>query len=408
MFDYYIKDPIYNEINFKENFWALELLRTKELKRLQNINQLGISNKIFPSATNSRFSHSIGTFEIANRFAKHFVDKFSITEYERKLFLATALLHDIGHGPFSHIFEIVTKIKHEEITKRIILDEKLEINRILIKSGINPLDVVSVLSGTYKTQWINKLISSNIDVDRIDYMLRDAYFLGTHYSTIDVNFLVERSYIINDNIFFLKDARNMIESFLLGRYYMHNDIYDNLNTYTYEWSLKMIFIRLKEIIDKFSISKNQIYFYDLFSWIVTGDTPENNIFIQLQDYNFYSFIASLISINDDILNSFVSYFLYGNFDENNEIINFENYSISLEKKLIKKSYEIKVDIKYLFLIIRKANKKFYDIFEKNKIFLFNKENGKTFEFPYEDLLKSKNEISNKSERIILFNKKIFS
>lgn len=407
MFDYYIKDPIYNEINLKDNIWVLELLRTKELKRLQNINQLGISNKIFPSATNSRFSHSIGTFEIASRFAKHFIHKFSISEYERKLFLATALLHDIGHGPFSHVFEIITKIKHEEITKNIILDEKMEINRILIKYGINPLDVVSVLFGTYKKGWINKLISSNIDVDRIDYMLRDAYFLGTHYSTIDVNFLVERSYIINDDIYFLKDARNMIESFLLGRYYMHNDIYDNLNTYSYEWSLKMIFIRLKEIISEFIMFKNKIYFYDLFSWIIFNEMPTSNIFLELQDYNFYAFISSLVSINDNILNSFISYFLYGNFDEKDEFIDFKNYSIPLEKELIRKSGTTKINIKYLFIIIKKANKIFYDTNEKNKIFLFNKENNKIFEFPYKDLLKSKSEISNKSEKIILFNKKIF-
>lgn len=407
MFDYYIKDPIYNEINFKENLWAFELLRTKELKRLQNINQLGISNKIFPSATNSRFSHSIGTFEIANRFAKHFTHKFAINEYERKLFLATSLLHDIGHGPFSHVFEIITKVKHEEITKKIILDEKCDVNKILIKSGISPLDVVQVLMGTYKKEWINKLISSNIDVDRIDYMLRDAYFLGTHYSTIDVNFLVERSYIINGNIYFSKDTRNIIESFLLGRYYMHNDIYDNLNTYSYEWSLKMIFIRLKEIVSEFIMFKNKIYFYDLFSWIVNGETPTNEIFLELQDYNFYSFISSLVSINDEILSSFVLYFLYGNFNEKNKFIDFQNYSIQFEKELIKRSSKTKINTKYLFLIIKKANKIFYDANEKNKIFLLNQESQKIFEFPFKDFLKSKNEISNKSEKIILVNKKIF-
>lgn len=407
MFDYYIKDPIYNEINFKENLWAFELLRTKELKRLQNINQLGISNKIFPSATNSRFSHSIGTFEIANRFAKHFTHKFAINEYERKLFLATSLLHDIGHGPFSHVFEIITKVKHEEITKKIILDEKCDVNKILIKSGISPLDVVQVLMGTYKKEWINKLISSNIDVDRIDYMLRDAYFLGTHYSTIDVNFLVERSYIINGNIYFSKDTRNIIESFLLGRYYMHNDIYDNLNTYSYEWSLKMIFIRLKEIVSEFIMFKNKIYFYDLFSWIVNGETPTNEIFLELQDYNFYSFISSLVSINDEILSSFVLYFLYGNFNEKNKFIDFQNYSIQFEKELIKRSSKTKINTKYLFLIIKKANKIFYDSNEKNKIFLLNQESQKIFEFPFKDFLKSKNEISNKSEKIILVNKKIF-
>lgn len=407
MFDYYIKDPIYNEINFKENLWAFELLRTKELKRLQNINQLGISNKIFPSATNSRFSHSIGTFEIANRFAKHFTHKFAINEYERKLFLATSLLHDIGHGPFSHVFEIITKVKHEEITKKIILDKKCDVNKILIKSGISPLDVVQVLMGTYKKEWINKLISSNIDVDRIDYMLRDAYFLGTHYSTIDVNFLVERSYIINGNIYFSKDTRNIIESFLLGRYYMHNDIYDNLNTYSYEWSLKMIFIRLKEIVSEFIMFKNKIYFYDLFSWIVNGETPTNEIFLELQDYNFYSFISSLVSINDEILSSFVLYFLYGNFNEKNKFIDFQNYSIQFEKELIKRSSKTKINTKYLFLIIKKANKIFYDANEKNKIFLLNQESQKIFEFPFKDFLKSKNEISNKSEKIILVNKKIF-
>ncbi|MEG2249976.1 MAG: HD domain-containing protein [Bacilli bacterium] len=107
---------------------------------------------MFPSATNSRFSHSIGTFEIAKRFSKHLISKFSITEYERKLFLATALLHDIGHGPFSHVFEIITKIKHEDFTKSIILDKNLQVNKILVNFGLDPLDIVSVLFGTYKKE----------------------------------------------------------------------------------------------------------------------------------------------------------------------------------------------------------------------------------------------------------------
>ncbi|MEG0879049.1 MAG: HD domain-containing protein [Malacoplasma sp.] len=407
MADFCIKDPIYNEINFKDDEWAFQLLQTKELIRLQNINQLGISNKIFPSATNSRFSHSIGTFEIAKRFSKHLISKFSITEYERKLFLATALLHDIGHGPFSHVFEIITKIKHEDFTKSIILDKNLQVNKILVNFGLDPLDIVSVLFGTYKKEWISKLISSNLDVDRIDYMLRDAYFLGTHYSTIDVNFLVERTYIIDNNVYFQADSSNIIESFLLGRYYMHNDIYDNLNTYSYEWCLKMIFTRLKEISDKFIFFREKIYYYDLFSWIIFDKLPSNEIFIELHDYNFYSFISSLQFIGDKILNSFVLYFLYGNYDGNNKFIEFANYSEILENKLIEDSKEIKIDAKYLFLVFKKASKDYYSIEKKSIILLFDNEKNIIFEFPYKGILELKNEKTNKNEKIILLNKKIF-
>ncbi|WP_036452062.1 HD domain-containing protein [Malacoplasma iowae] len=114
--DYYIKDPVHKEIDFKKDKWILELLECEEVIRLEGIYQLGVSYKIFPSASHNRLMHSLGTFQVAKKFADFFEDKISL--YQRKLFLASALLHDIGHGPFSHVFEKISKINHEDVTKK--------------------------------------------------------------------------------------------------------------------------------------------------------------------------------------------------------------------------------------------------------------------------------------------------
>lgn len=397
--DYYIKDPIHKEINFKSDKWILDLISTKEFKRLKYIFQLGVSFKVFPSATNNRYMHSIGTFQVALKFVNSFFNKISVAQ--RKLFLASALLHDIGHGPFSHVFEKITNVSHEEMTKKIILNKDTEINKALIKNKINPHEIIDVIDGQSKHEWINKLISSNIDVDRIDYILRDSYFIGTNYSTIDIDFLIERSHLLDNDIYFSQSTINVIESFLLGRYYMHQDIYDNKNTYIYEWSLVNIFKRLREIKNDFQKNCKEIYYYDLYKNIILMQEEVSvEIYTKFTDINFTSFLESLKVIDDKILNSFLDSFLNQNgvialdYSKKNEVIK--------ELKKVGKNY----NISYLYSEVTKSKKKIYLDDEKYQINIIDVKTNKLYKF---NSFKFQAFESNKSEnkdKIILVNKNL--
>lgn len=394
-------DPIHKKINFSKDKWAWDLLFCKEVVRLQNIFQLGLSFKVFPSATHTRFMHSIGTFKIAQDFANHFEDK--ITLNDRKVFLAATLLHDLGHGPFSHVFETISGINHEFFTIKIILDKQTDVHNKLVENNINPNEIVEVFEGIHKKRWISRLASSNLDVDRIDYLLRDSYYVGTRYSTIDVDFLIERSYMYNDDIYFSPKVLNVIESFLLGRYYMHQDIYNNKNTYMFEWSLKNIFIRLKEIESKFNLYKNKIYYYDYYKYFVNQKTNVPlDVFLKLNDANLSSFIDSLKILNDDIINSFLRYFF--NYDGIETLIYSEEKYEKLKNLLSNSVY----DIRYLISIFKNENKQIYYNDEKNFVNILDKNNRKIYKFPFHKFLfyKQKNDVQ--INKAILVNKTLIS
>ncbi len=187
------RDPIYSLISFDKNEddIIIQIINTPEFQRLRRIRQLGLSSFTFPTSTHDRFSHSIGvaflvdelfkTLEIQNKIEVLSPDGLSI-ELEKKqlklLLKLAGLLHDIGHGPFSHAFEKVTSINHEELSKKIILNENGSILPILNSIKDEELKkysahwIVEIISGgTFSPIWAKEIISSQLDVDRIDYLL---------------------------------------------------------------------------------------------------------------------------------------------------------------------------------------------------------------------------------------------
>lgn len=400
-YDLYLKDPIHKEINFSDVSWIAELAYAPELVRLNDIKQLGLSFKTFCSATHTRYMHSLGTFQVAKKFVKHFENEISIQD--KKIFLVAALLHDIGHGPFSHVFETITGISHEEMTREIILSDNLSIKNILLKNKIKPEKIVDVYLGNYKQDWISKLISSNLDVDRIDYLLRDSYHIGTCYASIDIDYLIERSILLDTDICFYQTAINHIESFLFGRYYMHLDIYDNKNGYIYFWSLQMIFKRLKEIKKMFVEKQKDIYYYDLYEWIVLEKKISVEKYVLLNDINMTSFIQSLSCLNDKILNTFINSFLGMSCDI--VAINWTKKNLDMVKQQVTSS---NVDKRYLYTIFKKDEKKIYYDGEKNAISIYDTYSKKIVKFPEKRLIDFNKEHKNYHSKIILINKNLIN
>jgi HD superfamily phosphohydrolase len=175
----------------------LSLINTREFQRLRRIKQLGFSETVFPGATHSRFAHSVGVAHIAREFLSR-IDVITgkpITKDTKIVVLAAALLHDLGHGPFSHAFEKVTRIHHEQRTRQIVLDDSTEVHRTLSNHDKQLPELVAGfwaqdLRKGKMPKYLAHIVSSQLDADRFDYLMRDSYATGVNYGEFDYRWLL--------------------------------------------------------------------------------------------------------------------------------------------------------------------------------------------------------------------------
>ncbi len=236
-----IRDPIHNIIEVEDDI--VKLIDTYAFQRLRRIRQLGVAWLVYPAAEHSRLTHSLGVFGMSKRIInalKQNSKKINLEKKEEKLISIAALLHDIGHGPFSHTFENVIKnlggsFNHEEMSIRIIQENK-EITLHLQEYGANFPDLVcQILKKEYPSPHVGSIISSQFDADRIDYLLRDSYMTGANYGKFDVDWLLKNISIetatfptvegqtvvcVNYN-----KGLNVLEQYILGRHYMYIHVY---------------------------------------------------------------------------------------------------------------------------------------------------------------------------------------
>lgn len=227
------RDPVHDYIHVQHQV-ILDLIGTREFQRLRRIKQLGTSSFTFHGAEHTRFTHSLGVYEIARRicdnFARNFPEKTpgdgGWDDSERLVVLCAALLHDIGHGPYSHTFERIFKTDHEAITVEIIMSPQTEVHQILASIAVDfPEKVASVIQKTYPNPQVVQLISSQIDADRMDYLLRDAYFTGVNYGTFDLTRILRVIRPYKDGIAFQISGMHTVEDYIVSRYQMYMQVY---------------------------------------------------------------------------------------------------------------------------------------------------------------------------------------
>ena len=227
------RDPVHDYIHVQHPI-ILELINSRELQRLRRIKQTGASMYTFHTAEHSRFSHSLGVYEIARRICDNFARNYATQEEgdglwddrNRLVVLCAALLHDVGHGPYSHTFEKIFDTNHEQITIDIILSEGTEVNQILRKvSSTFPQEVASVIQKTHPNPQVVQLISSQIDADRMDYLLRDAYFTGVNYGTFDLTRILRVIRPYKGGIAFTYSGMHAVEDYIVSRYQMYMQVY---------------------------------------------------------------------------------------------------------------------------------------------------------------------------------------
>lgn len=226
-FDGEITDPVHRYISFSEV--EKQVIDTGVFQRLRRIRQLAGAHLVYPSAQHTRFEHSLGTMHVAGYAGETLIAKGYLDNEDKvqKLRLA-ALLHDIGHGPFSHLFEEVLELRrgssHEDVGKQII--SKSEISDILKKHGYNPCDICELSFGESKIKFFNEIIAGGLSADLMDYLSRDGLFTGVEYGKIDYHRLISSFEVVsNGHLAINRSALYSFESMLISRYEMFKAVY---------------------------------------------------------------------------------------------------------------------------------------------------------------------------------------
>ncbi|WP_449538113.1 HD domain-containing protein [Ferdinandcohnia sp. Marseille-Q9671] len=259
------KDPVHRYVHVQDKvIW--DLVATSEFQRLRRIRQLGTTYFTFHGAEHSRFTHSLGVYEIVRRIIDDvFRDRPFLDEEERLLCLCAALLHDLGHGPFSHSFEKVFHYDHEEFTQAIIVGDT-EVNSVLKQVGADfPKKVSEVIAKTYKNKLVVSLISSQIDADRMDYLLRDAYYTGVSYGNFDMERILRVMRPQEDQVVFKSSGMHAVEDYIMSRYQMYWQVYFHPVTRSSEVILTKILHRAKQLYkENYSFKTEPIHFISIF------------------------------------------------------------------------------------------------------------------------------------------------
>ncbi|GGO09125.1 HD domain-containing protein [Saccharibacillus kuerlensis] len=242
------KDPVHNYIHVQDRtIWSL--INTVEFQRLRRIRQLGTTYLTFHGAEHSRFSHSLGVYEITRRIISQF-ERNNYPDWpveENLVAMCAALLHDLGHGPFSHSIEEAFHMDHEEWTCKIILGDT-DVNRVLSEVSADlPERVASVIRKDYEKKIVVNLITSPLDADRMDYLLRDAYFTGVDYGKIDIDRILRMLRPYNGRIVVKESGMHAVEDYLMSRYQMYWQVYFHPVTRSSEIILRQIFRRAGEL-----------------------------------------------------------------------------------------------------------------------------------------------------------------
>lgn len=214
----FIRDSIHGDLHLTD--FELNILDTIEMQRLRRIKQLGFTNLVYPGANHTRFEHSIGTLFLANKLG----NTLNLDKEVVELLRVCGLLHDVGHSPFSHVSERALKNKHEKVTKDIVLDSGIT---EIIEEKFDPKLITSIIDG--KTKY-GKIISGDLDVDRMDYLARDSYYTGVAYGVIDTERLMYSLTYRDDNLVLSPKGVQAAESTLLARYFMYPTVYQHHTT----------------------------------------------------------------------------------------------------------------------------------------------------------------------------------
>jgi HD superfamily phosphohydrolase len=264
----------------------IRLIDTPAFQRLRRIRQLDAASFTFHGAEGSRFTHSVGVLHVARRVFDKLANQYPDLRPYRALTLASALLHDIGHSPFSHAGEDMFGCHHELWTKRI-LQEDLQIAELLIGFSANLVDQMQqVIDKTFPLPIVIQLISSQLDCDRFDYLMRDGLLTGAQYGHLDLDRIITVLEYDTDRQSLLIPARKglgPIEHYLTVRYFMYTQVYQHPKSLAARFVLNRLFKRARILLEKGDIALDPI----LTAWLTTEvDTLPLPLYLAADDVIF--------------------------------------------------------------------------------------------------------------------------
>lgn len=300
-----IRDAIHGYITF-EYLPIWQLIATAEVQRLRRIKQLGGTYMVFPSAEHSRFTHSLGVYETVRKMcALDEIDKH-LNDYEKLTVMCAGLLHDIGHGPFSHTFEGAFHTNHEEMTRRMILEDS-EVHQVLKSVHEDlPLDVANVIAHKASKPMIVQMVSSQLDADRMDYLLRDSYFAGVTYGEFDRSRILRTLRIKDDRIVFKYSGVQAIEDYILARYHMYYQVYFHPTARSYEHVFQLIAKRLTVLYEQGYHFQTNIQYLLPF---ISGEKMSVAEYEALDENVIYYYIGEMQNEDDAILSDLCQRFI---------------------------------------------------------------------------------------------------
>ena len=249
------RDPVHNIIRLRtdtdEGRLMVRLVDSFEFQRLRRVKQLGLALFTYQGAEHSRFAHSLGALHLMTRVLDRLSERYAIDPEARAAARAAALLHDTGHGPFSHVMEKVLHFHHEEWTRRAVLSEETEIGQVLRSFSADlPARVAALVEGTFQPAFLAQLVSSQLDVDRMDYLLRDSLMTGAKYGNYDLEWIINAIEVDEaaDRIYVSARGLYAVEEYLQARYYMFRQVYFHRTLRSAEAVLRSALRRALELI----------------------------------------------------------------------------------------------------------------------------------------------------------------
>lgn len=335
-----LRDPVHDLIVFDLDDpgerLLLDLIDCPEFQRLRRIRQIGFAFTAFHGAEHSRFTHSIGVVHLARRMLDRLSREQDVAPLARAAVLCAALLHDLGHGPFSHVVEKFFGERHEAWTRRIVLDQGTQIHRALAAFHHRlPDEVVRVLDGAMAPAWLNFLVSSQLDADRFDYLLRDSLMTGVKYGVFDLErlLLMLRISESGDRVYVAAKGLLPVEKYLQSRYQMYRQVYFHKTVTAAEAMMMAALDRAGALLEKTAACPG-----------VVPDSPLDAIlrkqrhlsvaeYLAFDDTAMYAALNAWAACNDSVLRDLAGGLLERRLFKSIEIANYEEHDMVVRQRI---------------------------------------------------------------------------
>lgn len=302
-------DPIHGFITIPKGI-ILKLIDHPYVQRLRRIRQLGLGYLVFPAAEHSRFSHAVGAMELGQRVLKNLREKnTTISDAEVNGTLIAILLHDVGHGPLSHTLEhsLIRDFNHEMMSLKIMEKLNLEFGGALSTA-------IDIFTDQYPKKFLHQLISSQLDIDRLDYLKRDSFFTGVSEGSVGINRILKTMRILNGNVVIEQKGIYAIENYILSRRLMYMQVYLHKTVLSADSLLKKIFLRVEFLLKQgvpVHMASPSLKFF-----LTQKPSAKRNIsdemleyYLRMDDHDVFISIKSWLNSSDKILSDLSARFL---------------------------------------------------------------------------------------------------